>query len=161
MTLPSRLAACCTLLAAALLPCAAQGAASVTYLNPEKMTDVPRFLRDRESMEAELQAHFDMLSEKLPPGQRLIVDVLDIDLAGEVFPRVSIHDVRVLKGRADWPHMHLRYRIEQDGKVVSSGERRLSDMNYLMGSNRYTSENFPHEKKMLDDWFRKEIIAAR
>lgn len=139
----------------------ASAAATVTYVNPDKMTDVPRDQSDRESMEAELLEHFNKLSAKLPAEQVLRVEILDIDLAGEVFPRVAIQNVRVFKGRADWPHIHLRYSIEQNGKVLSSGERNLTDANYMMSFNRYRSEIFGHEKQLLDDWFRKDILAAR
>ncbi len=145
-----------------LAACAgASAVATVTYASPDKMTDVPRYSAERESMEMLLNEHFDELSKRLPAGQELKVDVLDIDLAGEVFPRVAIQNVRVMKGRADWPHIHLRYSIEQDGKVLRSGERKLSDAGYLMRSNRYGSDIFAHEKQLLDDWFRKEIVASR
>jgi len=149
--------------AAGLLLAATNAAAGakVTYINPEKMTDVPRYPSDRESMEITFREHLDKLSERLPAGQQLVVEFLDIDLAGDVFPRVPVQDIRVLKGRADWPRMHLRYRIEQDGTVLRSGERELADPNYLMGSSRYGGELYEHEKDMLDDWFRKEILAAR
>lgn len=149
------------LAAGLLLACLnAVGAAKVTYVQPEKMTDVPRYPSDRESMEIAFREHLDKLSERLPAGQQLVVEFLDIDLAGDVFPRVPVQDIRVLKGRADWPRMHLRYRIEQDGAVLRSGERELADANYLMHSSRYNGELYQHEKDMLDDWFRKEILAA-
>ncbi len=135
-------------------------AATVTYVNPARMTDVPRFGVDREFMQAELIAHLNTLSSRLPAGQNLNVEILDIDLAGDVFPRVAIPNVRVLKGRGDWPRIHMRYSIEQDGKVVGSGERRLVDTSYLTGSNRYGSDTFAHEKQLLDEWFRKDVVAA-
>ena len=150
------------LAAALLLPAiGAFAAATVTYVNPEKMTDVPRFPSDRESMEITFREHLDKLSQRLPAGQQLVVEFLDIDLAGDVFPRVPVQDIRVLKGRADWPRMHLRYRIEQGGTVLRSGERELADPNYLMNSSRHNGELYQHEKDMLDDWFRKEILAER
>lgn len=148
------------LAAALLLPAiGAFASAKVTYVQSEKMTDVPRFPSDRESMEITFREHLETLSERLPANQQLVVEFLDIDLAGDVFPRVPVQDIRVLKGRADWPRMHLRYRIEQDGTVLRSGERELADANYLMRSSRYNGELYQHEKDMLDDWFRKEILA--
>ena len=148
--------------AAFLLACAsASAAATVTYINPEKMTDVPRFASDRESMEMIFRDHLNQLASQLPSGQELKVEFIDIDLAGDVFPRVPVRDVRVMKGQADWPRMHLRYSIEQDGKVLRSGDRELSDPNYLMGSRSYNQDLYGHDKQMLDDWFRKEIVPAR
>lgn len=139
----------------------ASAAATVTYVNPDKMTDVPRNKVDRESMEAALLEHFNKLAAQLPAGQDLKVEILDIDLAGEVFPRVAVQNVRVFKDRNDRMQIHLRYRIEQDGKVVSSGERHLVDASYLMDSKRYSNELYAHEKQLLDDWFKKEVIAVR
>ena len=134
---------------------------TVNFTNIEKMTDVPRFALDRENLEFQLRDHLNYLSRQLPAGQALKVDFVDIDLAGDVFPRVPVQDVRVMKGRADWPRLHLRYSVEQNGQVVKSGEAKLSDPNYLMHHNRYKNEIFSYEKQMLEDWFRKEIVAAR
>lgn len=149
-----RMAGIAVLMAASGL---AAAGAKVTYVDTEKMTDVPRFSNDRESMEIHFREHLERLAEKLPAGQQLNVEFLDIDLAGDQFPRVAIQDVRVLKGRADWPRMHFRYTLEQDGKVIKSGEPKLADPNYLMGTNRWDNEQYSHEKQMLEDWFRKDI----
>lgn len=150
--------------AAAVLFIAAASAfasATVTFVDIDKMTDVPHDFHKREDMQFAFREHFNRLSERLPAGQVLKVDVLDIDLAGEEFPRVSVQDIRILKGQADWPRMHLRYSIEQDGKVVASGDSQLSDPGYMMGSNRYNQEAYGYEKQMLDDWFRKEVLKSR
>lgn len=145
-----------------LAPCAgALAAATVTFINPDKMTDVPRHHADRESMKAALLEHFNDLAARLPADQNLKIDILDVDLAGDVFPRVAIRDVRVLKGIGDRPAIHLRYSIEQDGKVLRSGERRLTNAAYLSSASRYSNELYAHEKDMLDDWFRKDVIAKR
>ncbi len=149
------------LIHAALLMAASSSAfasATVTFADLGKMTDVPHDYQKREDMQFLFREHLNLLSEKLPAGQVLKVDFLDIDLAGEEFPRVAVRDIRVLKGQADWPRMHLRYSIEQDGKVISSGDSKLSDPGYLMGMNRYDRDLYGHEKQMLDDWFRQQIL---
>jgi hypothetical protein len=146
-------------LAMAIASSSAAATANVSYLHPEAMTDVPRHYKDLESMEYAFTQHLSQLSERLPAGQMLTVEFLDIDLAGDVFPRVPVRDIRVTKGQADWPRMHLRYRIEQDGQVIRSGEQELADPNYQMGVNRYQQELYGYEKNMLDTWFRKEILA--
>lgn len=151
-----RMAGMAVLLAASSL---ASAGAKVTYVDTEKMTDVPRFSNDRESMEIHFRETIEKLAEKLPAGQQLNIEFRDIDLAGDQFPRVAIQDVRVLKGRADWPRMDLRYSIEENGQVIKSGEAKLADPNYLMGSNQYNNEQYSHEKQMLEDWFRKEILG--
>jgi len=149
---------------AAVLLCAAAGAfadATVTFADLDKMSDVPRNAQDRDSMQFVFREHLNHLSRQLPPGQALKVDFLDIDLAGEEFPRVAVQDIRVLKGQADWPRLHLRFSVEQDGRVLRSGESRLSDPGYMMGPNHYGQEAYSYEKQMLDTWFRKEVLQQR
>jgi hypothetical protein len=136
----------------------ASAAVTVTYVNTEKMTDVPRFAGDRESMEWIFKEHLEKLGKDLPAGQDLKVEFLDIDLAGDVFPRVPIQDVRVMKGRADWPRMTLRYSLEQNGQVLRSGEEKLANPNYQMGINMYKTDLYGYERQMLEDWFRKDVL---
>ena len=140
----------------------ATAAATVTYADPEHFRDMPFQSWERERVLKELSAHFDKLAAKLPAGQDLKVEVLDVDLAGELRPNFrGNQDMRIMKGGADWPHMHLRYTIEQDGKVIKSGDSRLSDMNYMSQNSRYFGGDFlRYEKKMLDEWF-KETVAVR
>lgn len=144
----------------ALTASTASAAVTVTYVNTEKMTDVPRFETDRKSMEINFREFFEELATKLPTGQDLKVEILDIDLAGDVFPRVSIRDVRVTKGSYDFPRIHLRYSIEQDGKVLRSGERELADRNYQLSVNTYRNEMYNYEKQMLSEWFKKDVLAS-
>ncbi|MPQ57291.1 DUF3016 domain-containing protein [Duganella sp. FT27W] len=138
----------------------ASAAVTVTYVNTEKMTDVPRFETDRKSMEINFREFFEELATKLPADQDLKVEILDIDLAGDVFPRVPIRDVRVTKGSYDFPRIHLRYSIEQDGKVLRSGERELADRNYQLNVNSYRNEMYNYEKQMLSEWFKKDVLAG-
>ena len=150
--------------AAALL--AAAGAASagvnVKYVAPEDFADVPYSDVERDRLLRELSDHFGKLAKQLPPGQDLNVEVLDIDLAGQLKPmRWAVQDIRVMTGGADWPHITLRYTITQDGQVIKSGQERVQNMNYTHRMNRYfASETLRYEKQMLDDWF-KQTVAAR
>ena len=57
--------------------------------------------------------------------------------------------------------MHLRYSIEQDGQVIRSGEEKLADPNYQLGANMDQQDLYGYEKKMLDSWFRKEILPQK
>ncbi len=151
---------------AALLSMASAGAlaapvATVTFANPTSFSDVGDSSWEREAIFKELGDHFGRLAARLPAGQELTVEVLDLDLAGRVYPaRYSARDMRVLKGGADWPHIKMRYTISEGGTVVRQGEESLSDMNYLQRYNRYRSdETLRYEKSMLDDWFRQRIAA--
>lgn len=136
--------------------------ASVSYVEPERFTDVPFTPWERERVLKQLSAHFDKLGASLPPGQELKVEVLDLDLAGQTKPNFrGGQDLRVMNGGADWPHIHFRYSISEGGKVIKSGEEKLSNMQYLGRMNHYgNTELLRYEKQMLDDWF-KQTVAAR
>ncbi|HEX9171088.1 MAG TPA: DUF3016 domain-containing protein [Telluria sp.] len=134
----------------------AAAAATVNYVEPEHYGEMPFPSWERDDVFKELSAHFDRLARQLPPGQDLKVDVLDLRLAGHM--RRGARDIRIITGRADWPHMELRYAIESGGQVVTSGQSKLSDMTYMDRSNRYAdSEPLRYEKRMLDDWFKKTL----
>jgi hypothetical protein len=141
----------------------ASAGATVTFSQPEQFTDVPSTFWERERILKHLTKHFDVLAAQLPAGQELQVEVLDLDMAGRFWPgRTIAHELRILNGGADWPHMKLRYTITQGGTVVKSGEENLSNMSYMHRMNRYVSgDSLRYEKQMLDDWFKESIIAAR
>jgi hypothetical protein len=138
------------------------GTVEVKFIDPDKFTDARDGMHRREDVLKILEDRLKQLGEKkLPASQTLQVEVLDVDLAGDAFPRVALRDTRVLRGRADWPRMHLRYTLREGDKLVRSGEDRISDMNYLMGSLRASHDSpLPYEKRMLDVWFDERIVAA-
>jgi hypothetical protein len=143
----------------ALAAGSAGAAVSVTYVQPEKFSDVPFVTWEREDTLRVLTEHFTWLGSALPPGQDLRIEVTDIDLAGREIPNARAgRDLRILRGQADWPRMDLRYAVEQDGQVLKSGEARLTDMNYLNHTSRYfDGEPLRYEKSMIDEWFEKTI----
>jgi hypothetical protein len=142
------------LLAASTLALAAQAGVSVTFVEPEKYTDVGRYrYADGVQVQKELRAHLMKLGEGLPASRNLAIEILDIDLAGEQrFHYGSANDVRIQRGGADWPTIRLRYSLERDGKGMR--EVRLSDMNYQQRVPlAHATETFPYEKRLLTDWF--------
>ncbi|WP_426103539.1 DUF3016 domain-containing protein [Massilia sp. TSP1-1-2] len=152
-------------LAAALL-CAAgaasAGTASVSFANPDQFADLPRDAYQREQVLADLGEHFGVLAARLPAGQEMKVEVLDVDMAGRSWPGGwGMRELRVLDGGADWPHIKFRYTISHDGKVVKGGDEMLHSMDYLSRLNRYSSgDTLRYEKQMLDTWF-KTLTAVR
>jgi hypothetical protein len=143
---------------------AANAAVTVIFTKADQYIDVPFSPSDREATLKTLKEHFQKLGSKLPSGQDLKIEVLEIDLAGRTEPsRMSgANDLRVLRGGADWPMIQLRYSVETAGKPLKQGEARISDLNYLNHMNRYPSgESLRYEKAMLDDWFKKEILSAK
>lgn len=145
-------------LVAAALPAAAAGTVSVRWATPERYTDIGWSHLDREQALDELGRHWQSLAHLLPDGQTLAVEVTDVNLAGETLPNPA-HPVRVLRGRADWPTMTLRYTLSAGGQVLRQGDARLADLHYFMG--RVRPEALAYEKRMIERWLREELQAGR
>ena len=151
-------------LAALLVLAATTGAAwaqvSVSYVKPDEFIDMPHGQIDRDRVLKEFTQYFATFDKKLPAGQQLKIEVLDIDLAGRLWPRRSGgEDIRIMNGGADWPHMKLRYTLEENGTVLRSGESDLSNMMYQQRATRLSdSDPMRYEKQMIDDWFEKTIL---
>ena len=161
------IAAALALLSAAALialaqPVRAAGSAEVRFVEPQNFRDAGRSALERERALASLGAHLEQLAQRLPDGQRLRIEVLDVDLAGEQIPRRG-YDVRVLRGGADWPQLHLRWALVQGERTLKSGEERLADLGYMQGRPGLNGSegDLPHEKRMLTTWFRGEFEGGR
>jgi hypothetical protein len=150
MNLLSRFLPAVTLL---LSVSAAWAGVNVTYVKPEEFFDIPALQRDR--VLKDINDHFTALGARLPPGQNLEIEITALVLAGRTIPQHrTAEEIRVLKGGADWPSMHLRYRLESNGQVTRRGEDDLANMMYLQRMNNYPqNENLRYEKQMIDDWF--------
>ena len=148
------------LLVLAATTSAAWAQVSVSYVKPDEFIDMPHGQIDRERVLKDFTRYFATFDKKLPAGQQLKIEVLDIDLAGRLWPRRSGgDDIRVMNGGADWPHMKLRYTLEENGAVLRSGESDLSNMMYQQRATRLSdSDPMRYEKQMIDDWFEKTIL---
>lgn len=147
------------------LACAAGGAAAgtveVSFQGPESYADTGRHTLDREQALKTLQAHFDDLGSRLPAPQRLVITVTDVDLAGELEWTRGGRDIRVLRGRADWPRLSLSYVLQEGERELTRGEARLSDPGYLQfGGGLQRHLPLPYEKRMIDRWFQATLSPA-
>lgn len=149
------LATVATLCAAIAAPQAhAAGTVEVQWLKPDNYADAGRSGVDRERVMKNLGDHLQKLGKQLPDGQVLKLTVTDLNLAGEIEP-FRWHDLRVLRGRADWPQMSLRYTLSADGRTLKSGEAQLQDMGYNLSSPaNLRQEDLGYEKRMVNDWFK-------
>jgi hypothetical protein len=139
----------------------AAGTVKVQFVEPERYADIGFGTVDRHRNLEVLAAHMKRWEAKLPDGQELDVDVLDIDLAGDVKPWTRWRDTRVLTGRADAPRMTLRWALKSGGQTLKSGEERLSDLGYFPTTARLRSdEMLAYDKRMLDDWLNERVIGA-
>lgn len=158
------------LLAAAQGPAAAEagartgatGALELRFVEPERYTDMGLFGSDAERNRAELAAMFEAFAQCLPAGQRLSLEVLDVDLAGENQPwRYGGEGPRVMLDR-HWPRVELRYVLRgRDQAVLAEGRERVQDVNYLARSRQasFESGSLPYERAMLAAWFGARFCA--
>ena len=142
---------------------AASAGVTVNYVESDKFADLPFAPWERKEVLDDLAAFFAELGKSLPAGQDLTVDVTDIDLAGREYPNTrGARDLRILKGGADWPIMELRYTLSANGQVLTSGNAKLTDMNYLGRVNRMSDgDRLRYEKRMIEDWFNKTILQKK
>jgi Protein of unknown function (DUF3016) len=140
----------------------AAGAVQISFVKPENFADI----RDRTySREQNLKALEEVFTSVAQPyvadGQTLKIEVLDVDLAGEVRPGARAYDVRVLRGRADWPRITFRWSVEGAGAAPRSGEAVVQDMAYLQRIPPAMSNSpLVYERRMLDEWFRQQFGKA-
>ena len=141
---------------------AASAGVTVNFVESDKFADLPFTPWERKEVLDDLAKHFADLGKSLPPGQDLAVEVTEIDLAGREYPGRSGRELRVLKGGADWPMMTLRYSLSANGQVLTSGDAKLSDMNYMGRISRYSDgDRLRYEKRMVEDWFNKTILQKK
>ncbi|WGG49910.1 DUF3016 domain-containing protein [Rugamonas sp. DEMB1] len=149
------------LLWALLAGAGARADVNIHYVEPERFSDVPFSPVERERVLKQLSEHLAKLGRQLPAGQTLKVEVLDVDLAGRMYPRRGGDEIRVMNGGADWPRLHLRYTLEAGGQLLRSGDDELSNMNYQDRISRYGGDDaLRYEKQMLDEWFAKRFAPA-
>lgn len=153
-----------TLLLCALMGAAwsAQAASEVRFIEPEKFADAGEGKIERDRNLDQLEAYMRGLADKrLPASQRLVIEVLDVNLAGEVEPRGrTMERIRIVKD-VSWPTMELRYVLSEGDKTLRQKQMRLSDMNFLAGSSMSAGgESLGYEKRMLDSWFKKEFAST-
>lgn len=147
------------LLGAAL---SAQAAVEVRFVAPEDFQDASEAFADRERTLNMLETHLRALAaQRVPSTQRLVIEVLDINLAGQIEPfGRTMERIRVLRP-ITWPMLELRYVLSEGETMVREGKVRLLDMNYQTTINRYSSsEPLRYEKQLLDGWFASEFAAG-
>lgn len=142
---------------------AASAGVTVKYIQPENFADLPFTPWEREDVLNKMSDYFAKLGRDLPPGQDLLIEVTDIDLAGREYPSMrAARDLRILQGMADWPVVTLRYTLTENGQVLKSGDAKISDMSYLHRINRWSDgDRLRYEKRMIDEWFVKNIAPKR
>jgi hypothetical protein len=154
------------LIAALAAGTAHAGTAQVRFTDPDRYADADRSgfgraerQRTLETIERQFQA---LAARHLGADQTLAIEVLDIDLAGELRMGRGGQDTRVLKGRADVPRLEFRYRLQRGDTVLASGEERLTDLDYLRPTAYPAQLDQPlaYEQRLLARWFADRFDSA-
>ena len=143
----------------------AAGSVQVSFVQPEKFSDAEDDRHDSSQNLRELKRYLEVQAARhVGDGQTLTIEVLDVDLAGELrFDRSRAADVARAAG-------HGRLAAHQAalhagiGRPAGASCRadRAHDMAYLDRMNRYADgEMLRHEKRMLDEWFEAQFRWRR
>lgn len=135
---------------------------SVRYKDPRHFTEATRgfgvhMIRTDAYLEPLRIYIAQRASRVLAPGQRLEIEVTDVDRAGEYEPwrGPDFNDVRIIKDIYP-PRIDLNFTLYgADGKVLREGSRKLRDMAFLGRSSPVNQDSLRFEKSLIDLWLRK------
>jgi hypothetical protein len=139
---------------------------SVIFVEPEKFTDARRAELEPMStgVVGELQKFIVATGARyVPENTKLNIRVTDIDLAGdfESFRGPQADHVRIVKGVYP-PHIVLEFEVvDSTAKVVKTGKRDLTDIDYQLRSFYPRQDYLRYEKDILRDWLRDEFGALK
>lgn len=130
----------------------------VTFVEPAHYIDAGDGAADVRRNLHDLERVLRRLGEaRLAPGQRLQIDVTQVDLAGRELPFIAgrPEPTRVLNGGADWPRIDLRWRLLGTGGTAErEGQASVDDKTYLLSPIRSSgTESLRYEERMLAQWF--------
>lgn len=143
----------------------AEGAVSVDWTDPAQFSEIRysmnRWEAKRGNWVEQLAKHLQTSAEKrLAPGERLQVTLTDITRAGDYEPwhGANAQDTRIVRDIYP-PRISLTFkRTDAQGNVIAEGERKLSDSGFMYnGSTIGSNDTLRYEKRLLDDWIRKEF----
>jgi len=158
-----------------LAACAAAGAAvdnlparvQVSWAPTENLTEVRYnqigrgWLRPEE-WERQLGEQLRRSADRvLPQGQQLRVQINDVKLAGAFEPwhRPGLDDVRIMKDIYP-PTMELHYTLlGADGATLREGDAKLRDSSFLQRAVANSTDPLRFDKRMIDEWLRREFGA--
>ena len=146
------------------------GPVLVQWGDPAKFTELThsgnRWEAARGNWVFELADHLaSQASPRLADGQRLEVEIQDIDLAGDYEPwrGPRLSDTRYVRDIYP-PQITLSYRLlDAQGQVLESQQQTLRDLGFLHGSGsmvRYRNDSLRHEKRLIDRWLQQALPAT-
>ena len=145
----------------------ADGPVSVQWTDPNQFTEIRssgnRFQAQQGNWVQDLAGYFrDSVARRLPPGDRMQITITDIKRAGQYEPwhGPRSDDIRIVKDLYP-PRLSFNYAwTDSSGKVIDQGEQRLIDTAFLVNDSRIgNSDPLRYEKRMIDEWTRKQFRA--
>src|SRR5258708_8380339 len=114
--------------ALALAAVAANAAVVVSFTGSDRYSDAKPDGYDRTSALGGIERHLQELGRQyLPPEQTLRIEVLDVDLAGQLEMTNRGYQVRVLRDSGHGPVIKLRDTLESARNVLDTRDDTLSD----------------------------------
>lgn len=140
-----------------------QGPVSVRWEDPEQFTEIRYSHNPSESRRGNWVEQLALYLRKraqprLAAGERLEVDITNIELAGDFEPWLGIqfHDTRIVRDYYP-PRMELHFRlIDASGQVRSEGDRKLTDAGFMQTSVK-DGDPLRFEKDLIDRWLQREL----
>jgi hypothetical protein len=145
-----------------------EGAVSVSWDDPAGFTELThsgnRWEAQRGNWVHDLAEYMQQrVGKVLPAGQRMDIHITNIARAGRYEPGRGprMDSIRVLRDIYP-PRLSFDFkRLDANGQVIDEGQRRLSDMSYLMRPTmRFGSDPLAYEKRLIDDWISRELRPA-
>jgi hypothetical protein len=143
-----------------------QGPVNVRWQDPAKFSEIRYSHNASESRRGNwvetLAKHVrKYATPRLPAGERLDVEILDVELAGDYEPwrGIQFQDTRIIREIYP-PRITLSFtRTGANGEVIAQGERKLVDHGFMMGANTsgLGSEQLRFEKTLLERWLAREL----
>ncbi len=154
--------ACLALASAMAWAAAPPDNVSVRYKDPQHFTEARRsfgaHVFGADDYLKPLQAYMAQRAARiLAPGQRLDIEVTDVDRAGEYEPwrGPRFDDVRIIKDIYP-PRMELDFTLyDANGNVLRKGHRKLRDPGFLSRNAGTDQDPLRYEKSLIDLWLRK------
>jgi len=146
-----------------------EGTVAISWTDPSEFTELRfsgnRWEARRGNWVFELaKALRKSVEKQLPEGERMEVEITDIDRAGRYEPGLGprMDSVRIMRN-IDSPSMSLTFRrYNAEGELIEEGERKLRDMMYLNNINTLSNTDpLRYEKRMIDDWARREFRVVQ
>ena len=147
------------------------GPVSVTWADPATFTELKasgnRFESAQGDWLLQLAKYMRKQADKqLTPGNKLELTIVDIQRAGryEQWHGLDRQNIRMIREIYP-PRMTVKYReTDANGAVVAEGERKLTDLAFMVNSGMINdSDPLRYEKRMIDSWLRRDFnrTAAR